>query len=94
MIKHPIVTVKGTEKADLQFSVRRFIDHFGATPGCAQFPVGLPASVEYVDASIRPERIICCDAFAAFLETLFITRNLEPASQILLEVDRLGGLWN
>jgi len=84
VIEHPIIAVERTEEADLQFCIGRPIDHFGAASGIAQLSAGLPTPVEDVDAAVCPQRIVRRDALAAFLETLFVTGNLIPATEVLL----------
>jgi hypothetical protein len=48
----------------------------------------------HLDATIGAERIICSDAFAPFLEALFVPSNLVPPAEILLQINALAGMWN
>jgi hypothetical protein len=94
VIQYPIIAVEGTKEADFQFGFGVPINHSGATARLAKPTVRLATPIEHLDATIGPERIVCGDAFAPFLEALFVTSNLVPTAKILLEINDLTGLWN
>ena len=87
------MAIEWAKEADLQLRVSRAIHHLRPAVGFVNLSAPLTAAVDDVDATILSEAVISRHAGAALLKTLFVSRDLEPAAEIFLEVYGLCRLW-